>query len=299
MTSQILCDTCHYTNNINDARQWCTTCEEGLCRDCEKVHRSTTITRTHKIISFIDYQQIKDAVVSKVCEQHGKIYDLYCPTHDTALCIACVDQHKSCSQVTPLIEAAEHVKQSTALIDLEDTINGALHNTKTNIKDIKSSADAFDIQEENIMKYKKEMRDKLNKHLDNIEQKLTNDFSTKSQYCKTAYEETIKQIILADNKLENLKQKIKSMKEIALDEQIFLGTREIGKEVEKEIHAIKTIFYGGKSYEMDIELDAGISSFLNNVSQLGSISIKDHIAITKKHCSLSEFNRSGNLGLSR
>ncbi|CAC5389071.1 unnamed protein product [Mytilus coruscus] len=185
MTSTILCGTCHFADIIKDATQWCIICEEGLCEDCEKIHRSTKITRTHKIISLIDYQQIKEVM------------------------------HKSCSQVTPLIEAAVNIKQSTTLTDLEDTINGALHNTKTNIKDIKSSAEALNIQEENIKKYIKEMREKLNKHLDDMEQKLTKDLSTKSEYCKTVYANTIKQLISADNKLAKLKKETESLKQIA------------------------------------------------------------------------------------
>ncbi|XP_071123485.1 uncharacterized protein [Mytilus edulis] len=161
---------------------------------------------------------------------------------------------------------------------LEDTINGALHNSKQNIKGIKAFAEAFDKQEENIKKCIKEVREKLNKRLDDIEQKLTKDFSTKSECCKTAYEETIKQLILADDKLEKLKKEVENLKKIASDEQIFLGTRDIGNVVEKEIKTIKTICDVGKSYEIDLALDDKISSFLNNVRQLGSISIQEDSA---------------------
>ncbi|XP_052059520.1 zinc-binding protein A33-like [Mytilus californianus] len=171
-----------------------------------------------KIISIIDFQRIKDVVVSQECKQHGKHYDLYCTTHDTVLCIACVDHHKSCSQVIPLIEASAHAKQFAALADLEDTINWALEDTKTNIKAMKLSAEAFDTQEENIKKYKKEMREKLNQRLHDMEQKLTVDLSTKSECCKTAYANIIKQLILADNKLAKLKKDTESLKQIASDE---------------------------------------------------------------------------------
>ncbi|CAG2188400.1 unnamed protein product [Mytilus edulis] len=229
MTSTILCGICHYDDTIKDARQWCINCEEGLCEDCEKVHRSTKNTRTHKIISIIDYQQIKDVL-------------------------------------------------STAFTDLEVTINGALQNSEKNIIDIKSCSEAFDKQEDNIKGYIKEMREKLNKHLDDMEHKLTTDFSTKSEYCKTAYANIIKQLISTDDKLAKLKKDTENLKRIASDKQTFLGTREIGKVVEKEIKLMKTICDAGKSYEIALELDANIISFLNNVSQLGRISIKEENA---------------------
>ncbi|XP_052066518.1 protein wech-like isoform X1 [Mytilus californianus] len=275
MTSTVECGICHYDDTIKDARQWCTNCEEGLCEDCEKVHRSTKNTRTHKIISIDDYREIKDVLVSHVCEQHGKSYDLYCPTHDNTICIVCIDQHKSCSQVIPLTEAVVNIKESTALSDLENKINGALHNSKKNIIDIKSSAEAFDKQEENIKKCIKEVREELNKHLDEMEQKLTEDFATKYEYCNTAYANTIKQLISSDDKLANLKNETESIKRFASDEQIFLGTRAIGKVVEKEITSIKTIYNAVQSYEINFELDANISSFLDNVSHLGSILVKE------------------------
>ncbi|XP_052066803.1 uncharacterized protein LOC127706320 isoform X1 [Mytilus californianus] len=112
-----------------------------------------------------------------------------------------------------------------------------------------------------------------------MEQNLISDFSTKSGSCKTSYANTIKQLISTDDKLEKLKNKTESLKRIASDEQIFLGTREICKVVEQEINSMKTIFNAAKSYEINLELDSDIfSTFLDNVSQLGSISIKENNA---------------------
>ncbi|CAC5389070.1 unnamed protein product [Mytilus coruscus] len=51
-----------------------------------------------------------------------------------------------------------------------------------------------------------------------------------------------------------------------------------GKIVEKEISSIKTIFNAAKSYETNLELDANILSFLDNISHLGSILIDEENA---------------------
>ncbi|CAC5389077.1 unnamed protein product [Mytilus coruscus] len=123
------------------------------------------------------------------------------------------------------------------------------------------------------------MREILNKHLDDMEQNLIADFSTKSGFCKTAYANTIKQLIPIDDKLAKLKNETESLKRIASDEQIFLGTREICKVVEQEINSMKTILNAAKSYEINLELDSDIfSTFLDNVSHLGSISINENNA---------------------
>ncbi|CAG2188398.1 unnamed protein product [Mytilus edulis] len=193
MTSTVVCGICYHDIIIRDARQWCTNCEEGLCEDCEIVHRSTENTRTHKIISIIDYQHLKDVL-----------------------------------------------------------------NSEKNIRDIKSSAEEFDKQEENIKKYIQEMREILNKHLNDMEQNLISDFLEKSGSCKIAYANTTKQLISKNDKLAKLKNETESLKRITSDEQIFLGTRRIYKVVEQEINSMKTIFNAAKSYEINLELDSDI-----------------------------------------
>lgn len=40
MSDLLLCGPCGYADNNINAEKWCTVCEEGLCADCEKVHKS-------------------------------------------------------------------------------------------------------------------------------------------------------------------------------------------------------------------------------------------------------------------
>ncbi|CAG2214000.1 unnamed protein product [Mytilus edulis] len=186
MSSSIFCGPCQYEEIIKGAKKWCTDCEDGYCEDCEKVHRSTKMSRNHKLISIADYRKIKDVSVKQNCEDHGKKFDLYCVTHDRALCISCVNQHKSCADVTPLEEAARNAKESTAFADLEDTINGALKNIGKCIEDQESTEKHVENQKQMITKNIKEIREKINKQLNILEQKLINDLSVISAKCKSS-----------------------------------------------------------------------------------------------------------------
>jgi hypothetical protein len=37
--SEKLCDPCQFNTEIVKAVSWCSTCEEGLCKSCDKCHR--------------------------------------------------------------------------------------------------------------------------------------------------------------------------------------------------------------------------------------------------------------------
>ena len=122
-TSNTPCDPCEYTHQNKSATQWCTNFEEGFCKDCEKVHVSTKITRDHKLISVADYRKIADFSVRQNCENHGKDL-IYSASHMTNPYASCV-LHLNTPPVQTsrhLEEAAKNVKRSTLLTNLENTI---------------------------------------------------------------------------------------------------------------------------------------------------------------------------------
>ncbi|CAG2250723.1 unnamed protein product [Mytilus edulis] len=257
MSSKIICGPCGYEDNIKHAKKWCTNCEEGFCEDCEKVHRSTKMSRNH----------------TQTCVGHGKRYDLYCSVHDKPICIDCVDQHKSCSQLVSLDTVAANAKQSTAIADLEETINGALQNVGKFIKNQETKGKELDKQERLIKKNIQEIREKLNQHLDSLEQKSIQDLSIKTLNCKSEHNKAVHQLNLADQKLGQLKEEMMTLKQMASDVQVFLGTREINKTLCEEIKSVKGIIYSIKNYKIKIEIEGTITSLLDCVDRLGMISV--------------------------
>ncbi|VDI70800.1 Hypothetical predicted protein [Mytilus galloprovincialis] len=132
MSSKILCGPCGHVNTQKNVQTWCTNCEEGFCAECEQIHRSMKVTRDHVLISTDDCRKIKNVHVNLKCNTHGKKFDLYCKSHDVAICVACFPfLHKHCADVViSLDEAAQNAKRSTALYDLEYSIKVALENMK-------------------------------------------------------------------------------------------------------------------------------------------------------------------------
>ncbi|CAC5419159.1 TRIM25 [Mytilus coruscus] len=273
MTDVIKCDPSAYEDNIKHAKKWCTTCEEGFCADCEKVHRSTKMSRNHTLITFSDYRKMKNVSVSQTCVGHGKRYDLYCPQHDIALCIDCVDQHKTCSKLLSLDKAAKNAKQSTALADLEDKIDGTLQNVVKFIKDEKLNAEQFETQEKDIKKNINETRENINTHLDFLEKQITINLTEKTSTCKATYCSNLSQWRFVDQKLKQLKEKIETMKQMASDEQVFLGTRELNNMVSAEIKFIKSTITNAKHFGINMAIDPTITFLLNCTNQFGVLSV--------------------------
>lgn len=273
MSSRILCGPCQYEDNIKGAKKSCTDCEDGYCQECEKVHRCTKMSRNHKLISIGDYQKIKNIRMNQHCEDHGKRFDLYCSMHDQPLCIACVNQHKSCTNVTPLDEAARNAKQSTAFADLEDTINAALESIGKSVNEQEAAEKHVGNQKQKILKSINELRKKINKHLNDLEQKLIHDLSAKCAKCKSSHEKILQQLNSSDKKLLHFKEETQKMKKFASDVQLFLGTRDINRYVANEIRSLTTTINGAHQFKIEADMDLliNISSLIDRSNGMGKI----------------------------
>lgn len=74
---------------------------------------------------------------------------------------------------------------------------------------------------------------------------------------------------LADQKPSQLKEETATMKQMASDIQVFLGTREIDKNVSEEIKSIKGIINSATCFDIEIDIDTSVSSILNSIYQFG------------------------------
>lgn len=171
-----------------------------------------------------------------------KRYDLYCFSHDFALCSTRVDQHRLCPKVIPLDEVSINAKRSTALADLEDTIIGALQNVGKIIKDQEYASTSFVKQEVKIRNGITETRDKLNIHLDHLKHVLIQDLTAKLYNCQSENGKIWQNLKLVNKRLiiNHLKHETENMKMSGSNLQVFLWTREINKTVAEEIKSIKS-----------------------------------------------------------
>ena len=92
---------------------WCSECDDFLCSDCLKQHKSSKLFKAHTTMSLEDYKELPTVAQAMKyhCEDHDEPYQMYCPVHNRPCCITCVlTAHKECSGVAPITDCISHVK---------------------------------------------------------------------------------------------------------------------------------------------------------------------------------------------
>lgn len=278
MSDLVLCGPCFYVDKNRNAQKWCTVCEEGLCADCEKVHKSIKTTRDHRLITAEDYHQIKRISISLNCEDHDKRLELYCKTHDVAFCINCFPSHHgACPDVIPLDKATENAKRSTAIDDLENALNRTLQNLQQIISDRGSELNNLDDYKRTIKKKINDTRERIMKKIEDLEQKLLLELDMQYVTCKSEVDKLLKRLKGSEGDLCCLREQTSQLKSFASDVQIFLGTRQINETFSQEVESVKEVIQILEKSEICLQLHPSAIALMNEVDQLGEISLKKTI----------------------
>ncbi|XP_063408217.1 transcription intermediary factor 1-alpha-like [Mytilus trossulus] len=178
--SEKLCDTCKLENISQNALSFCTVCEEAYCESCQRCHTLYKATRTHKIVPITDI--ITDTTISGIyahvtCKEHpNKTIEVYCQDHSKPCCTVCATvHHRKCGQVVTIDKAVTGIKASekaknllTTLTETSNTLSKVLQNQKTNKENFENGI-------ETVLQEITTLREKVCKHLNELEQKLRDE----------------------------------------------------------------------------------------------------------------------------
>ncbi|KAK3108265.1 hypothetical protein FSP39_004430 [Pinctada imbricata] len=135
-SGQKLCTACARENETESAFSWCVNCSEALCNTCDRYHRKTKATKSHKLVSIDDHEtnDIPLKFADVFCTEHPeKRIKAYCNDHSAVCCMTCVMlKHRKCDNVGSIEDAAEEMKQSDEVKEFEDKL-----------KDFKTSLETF------------------------------------------------------------------------------------------------------------------------------------------------------------
>ena len=79
---------CSFCNpSLIKAIVWCSECDDFLCSDCLKHHKSSKASKTHSIMSLEDNTELPTVVeaMKRHCEYHDEPQRMYCPVHKRKL----------------------------------------------------------------------------------------------------------------------------------------------------------------------------------------------------------------------
>ena len=173
--SEKLCDPCQFNTEIVKAVSWCSTCEEGLCKSCDKCHRSFTMTSSHVLVPLEEMNSDKMSLgirgINYCSEHNGKIIEVYCVDHSRPCCTLCATlSHRKCESVISIDTAAAGIKQSTKALSNElqqksKHIDEMIENRKENIG-------VIDKKTGDILANIDDVKDVVIKHLNEVADKM-------------------------------------------------------------------------------------------------------------------------------
>lgn len=256
----ILCGPCMFDDIMTDARRWCTHCGEGLCKDCEKVHRKSDLTKNHEIMPISDSHEIEHVSISNICQHHGKNLEWFCKTHDNCLCVDCkTSNHKSCSDIISI------------------SVASTLLNVKQCIKNRESATKEIKERELEVKNMILETRTKINLHLNMLEEKLLCELKSTTNTCKSMCMKFLKKLESTEEMLTKLREQTLHMKEFSSEIQVFLGTRQVTNLIAKETNSIKNELGDAKDYRFQVTLHELIEKFVNIVHNYGKITVSEFV----------------------
>ncbi|CAG2190181.1 unnamed protein product [Mytilus edulis] len=264
MSTPVLCGPCFYNNKTVKATTWCVECEEGFCQDCQNVHKATKISRGHQLITIDDYRTIQHVTVDQTCRQHSKQFDWFCKSHDEPLCKACVSfEHKICPDVVPLEDVTANAKHSTVIQDLEDAINRLLQNIEDLIRDRHTVSESIQAKRRDIEKTVTDTREKAVRFFDELQHRHW----LRNQQQFEDFEEAQKSLI-------KLKEQTLMLKDFASDRHAFLGTKQVYKDLDKEIKSIKLATSQSVSYNFELDVHPIIDNLFEQIDEFGKIKLQ-------------------------
>ncbi|CAC5418655.1 unnamed protein product [Mytilus coruscus] len=232
-SKNILCGICEAQHITKCADHCCPECDEGLCNDCEKHHSISKASRKHEIIPKEDYKKLPPDVllIGHHCQDHEKQFQNYCPHHEKLCCPSCIStEHRKCVELLDLSEIEQR------------------HGYHNEIKQV---------------------RDKINTHLDEHEQQIISDLLSEERKIKTEIETLLNQLSEKIKTVRDLQNNIVAMKNHASDLQTFLASKKLEERAMLEEKYLKSIMNDSNS--LICKISDNIMQ-ISDIKSFGSIS---------------------------
>jgi prefoldin subunit 5 len=222
----ILCGICEAQHVTKYADHWCPECDEGLCATCENHHKISKGTRNHGIILIENYQKLPK--IGHHCKDHDMKYKLFCQIHDMPCCPDCIStNHKDCVGLLSIREIIKTSKTSTLIDDIEQSLTNIKYNIDNITKNREQNLSEI-VQQRQIFHTKvKQMRVKINSHLDTLEQNFLKELDDAEDKIKSKIENLLKQLSEQSKTIDGIQRDITAIKEYASDLQTFLESKAV------------------------------------------------------------------------
>ncbi|XP_052070132.1 uncharacterized protein LOC127708956 isoform X4 [Mytilus californianus] len=282
----ILCGPCHKGEINTKAGIWCFNCDEGLCSTCLSHHKRSKGTCDHKTIDIKSYNPSIQAIKTE-CDKHSQQLNLYCPSHLMPCCDECIStSHSKCTGIKSLVSVVEKTKIEKSKESIETDINSILNLLVTLINNKSKNIEKGENQCLSIKKSIKGIRQEINKHLDHLEKKLSQEIDTIWNQEKSKATDFISEIEGKKEHLKEMKRNLQTVTSNTIKLQSFIGVHQIEQKVHQCQRYVEDLDQSTKEVDIKMKQNDEIEKILNKLGTLKSLGevivIKTEVAMNRE-----------------
>ena len=277
-TQFLFCGPCESKKSHLQASSWCAVCQEGLCKECEVIHKGSKLSKDHVTFDEDLYPLLRPFLrgLTVECSNHKRKFDFFCQTHSSLCCVSCVtDDHRQCT-VTPIDDDTHSSRGTSAFNNVEhDMIN-----TLEKIESVKNSQTntikSLNQQKISIETEVKFIRKSINDHLDHIEKDLLDEVSTTEQGHSIEIAQLLFDIDTKKQIIVDLQTIADCIKKLPAGVQTFLATEKMTEIFDAEKRALDSVMTRCTENErltIRFRLNEKLVTFVSDLKNFGELEI--------------------------
>ena len=277
--SPSVCDLCDIRHIYKQSELWCSECDEGLCVDCAEHHSLSKASRNHKTIPISEYRKLPSHVlkISEFCSEHDERFQIYCQKHACPCCGICiVESHNKCQDITVLEDVVQGVKSSHMFKEIESLIDEMIGNVGKIRKNRESNSAAVTEQKQMIESEIRELRTKVNNHLDKLQEDLMKELTEAETTITEKTCELMASLDEREKELTEYQTNVVNIKRYASDLQTFLAMKQIDNDVETldtSLHALVNSDSLNQA-KLSCQIDTTLKNIATNIGRFGEVDVE-------------------------
>ena len=278
-SSPSTCGICDVRHISKPSDVWCPECDQGLCVNCSSHHSLSNTSRNHSTIPISEYQKLPSFVleIREFCNEHKERLLLYCKEHGCPCCRICiVEDHSECKGFDILEKIVKSVKTSQTFNETEQIIDEMMENIHKIRQNRENNSVTVTEQKRTIEQEIQELREKMNNHLDKLQEDLLNELT---EAVSIVTRQTSELMVSLDEKQKELNEYMTNMvniKQYASDLQTFLALRQIGRDTEAQTACLHALVNSDslKQTKITCNIDTSLKNLTTSIQSFGEVVVE-------------------------
>ena len=275
-SSPAVCGCCDIRHICMQSELWCSECDEGLCIDCAEHHSLSKASRNHKTIPISEYRKLPSNVlkIREFCNEHDERFILYCQKHACPCCRICiVENHNKCQNIAVLEDVIQGVKSSHMFKEIESLIDEMIENVGKIGRNRETNSVAVTKQKQIIESEIRELRTKINNHLDKLQEDLMKELTEAETKINSQTRELMASLDEKEKELTEYQTTIVNIEQYASDLQTFLVMKQIENDVESLDTSIHALINSDSLNQTNLscKIDTTLQNITTSIDRFGEV----------------------------